>query len=67
MRRGNLVRGSNGGFPCGAVEVDGIRRDLAFGKERKPGQVCAVGGPVRAKICIVLVLYQGKGKKMTYL
>lgn len=51
VRKGNLVRGSSGGFPDGgADEVDGRRRDLALGRERKPGQVCWVGGPVRSKI-----------------
>lgn len=53
MRNGNFVRGSNGGFPGWlVVEVadEGMRRDLALGRERNPGQVWDVGGPVRAKI-----------------
>ena len=33
----------------------GRRRDLALGRERKPGQVWGVGGPVRAKICFYFV------------
>lgn len=50
---GNLGRGSKGGFPAeggAAVLLDGRRRDLALGRERKDGHVCVFGGPVRAKI-----------------
>lgn len=52
VRKGNLERGRRGGFvPVdGGVDVDGRRRDLALGSERKPGQVWGVGGPVRANI-----------------
>lgn len=54
VRKGNLVRGRRGIPPAPAAPVgpdeDGRRRDLALGRERKPGQVWAVGGPVRAKI-----------------
>lgn len=50
VRKGNFDRGSSGGLPVAGVEVGGTRRDLALGSERKPGQVWAVGGPVRAKI-----------------
>lgn len=52
VRKGNLVRGRRGRFP-GVLEVGGVggrRRDLALGRERKPGQVWGVGGPVRANI-----------------
>lgn len=47
-----MERGSKGGFvPEPEVDVlGGRRRDLALGRERKLGQVCCVGGPVRAKI-----------------
>ena len=53
VRNGNLARGRRGGFPGDADEVgvEGRRRDLALGRERKPGHICGVGGPVRAKIC----------------
>lgn len=62
VRRGNLERGRRGellGPPPVGPGVDGRRRDLALGRERKPGQVCGVGGPVRAKIWVVLVMGVG--------
>lgn len=58
VSKGNLERGRSGGFPVAwAVEVDGRRRDLALGRERKPGQVWGVGGPVRANILTRLERY----------
>jgi len=51
-RMENFERGSRGGVvPLGGAEcVGGRRSDLAFGRERNPGQIWGVGGPVRAKI-----------------
>lgn len=55
VRYGNWERGSNGTvtFPDDGVDEDdegGRRRDLAFGKDLKLGQICCVGGPVVANI-----------------
>ena len=56
VRYENWERGRRGTvtFPEDDVDEDegGRRRDLAFGKDRKPGQVCCVGGPVIANICL---------------
>jgi hypothetical protein len=57
VRYGNWERGSNGTvtFPEDDEDVDeedegGRRRDVAFGKDLKLGQICWVGGPVIANI-----------------
>lgn len=56
MRYGNWERGSNGSvtFPededVDEEDEGGRRRDLAFGKDLKLGQICWVGGPVIANI-----------------
>ena len=52
MRYGNWERGSNGTvtFPEDDEDEGGRRRDLAFGKDLKLGQICWVGGPVIANI-----------------
>lgn len=70
VRKGNLVRGRRGGPPPGppvGPDVDGRRRDLALGRERKPGQVWGVGGPDRAKIWFALVMrvyvWRGRGER----
>lgn len=55
VRYGNWERGSNGAVTFPEEDVDeeddgGRRRDLAFGKDLKLGQICCVGGPVIANI-----------------
>jgi hypothetical protein len=59
VRYGNFVRGSSGTVASAVVEGNtvGRRRNLAFGRERKVGQIWGVGGPVSAKIWDKILVY----------
>jgi hypothetical protein len=57
VRYEKCERGSSGVLVCVEDDVDedaGRRSDLAFGNERNVGQICCVGGPVMAKIFILI-------------
>lgn len=71
VRYENCERGSSGvSFVPDEEEEVGRRRDFAFGRDLKPGQEFCVGGPVSAKICLIVSHFfasisdKGKGRDL---